>query len=59
MTADAEPGSKTCSACHERKPMESFFPTGLSGDGYTDRCRLCVLAEARESRLAREVRLSH
>lgn len=34
-------GSKTCTQCGERKPLDSFHVQGLSMDGYQNKCIAC------------------
>ncbi len=51
-------GAKICDSCSEQKPLTAFLPSSLSADGFTSKCRLCILSAAADSRHAREARLS-
>ena len=37
------PQAKPCSLCHVFKPIDQFYPTPTGRDGYTARCRACVI----------------
>jgi len=59
-TSPAVP-TKLCSECLERKPAnaEAYFCTSLTRDQLSDRCRVCVMEEAKRSRLERAARKEH
>jgi hypothetical protein len=57
MTETAQPLiEKACAGCLETRPMTDFYSTPREPDGYTRRCRLCVLADARRFRRERAER---
>ena len=53
--------SKVCAECKVRKSADSvaFFCSSLTRDRLSQRCRQCVLEEAKRSRLARDARKGH
>jgi hypothetical protein len=53
---EAGPQHKRCRECRERRPLDRYFPSRFSLDGYGDRCRPCVFAEAARNREERERR---
>ena len=50
--------SKVCAECKVRKSADSvaFFCSSLTRDQLSERCRQCVLQEAKRSRLEREAK---
>ena len=59
-TAPAAP-SKVCTECGMRKSADTtrFFCSSLTRTQLSDRCRQCVLEEAKRSRLERAARKEH
>src|SRR5579859_221353 len=39
---------KTCSVCHQPKPLESFYRTPQSYDGYAGVCRHCIRSRTKQ-----------
>lgn len=46
-------GSKTCSRCHQEKPLGQFYRDKRASDGAGTRCRVCHLEVARACKAAR------
>jgi hypothetical protein len=48
--------SKTCTSCHEDKPVAKFLPSRFTDDRLTDVCKVCTLRNAERDRREREAR---
>lgn len=45
VTTDAK---KVCTACSEEKPLSGFYTCKTAEDGYTEKCRTCVIKEKKD-----------
>ena len=57
MQADLEKGTKVCTRCGQEKPLEEFYKSAYTKDGYRPHCIECAKQLSREAmKKAREKR---